>query len=177
MKFFGSVRPKFLEGVIWYPHFFIRKNFLKREILSKTVGFVYKIFRQGETKIFRQKSLIPPIMQKFFRYLKLSGTLKGCPRIFSALRDKKFWTKSCDTPIMHKLIDNRNFLKHLGKAHEVFPHSEIENFWRKYVIASIMHKLFRLPQTFWNIEGMPTTFFGTVRPKTFHRKRDTLYYT
>ena len=78
---------------------------------------------------------------------------------------------------MHKPLDNRNFLKHLGKVHEVFPHCEIENFRRKYVIASVMHKLFRLPQFFWNIEGNPTIFFGTVRPKSFHEKRDTPYYT
>ena len=157
--------------------FLIRKNFSIRENLSKTVGFVYKYFRQGETKNFRQKDVIPPTMNEFFRYTKFSETLKRCPQIFSALRDKKISTKLCDDPIMHKIIDYRNFLKHLSKAHENFPHCEIENFWRKYVTASIMHKLFRLPQTFWNIEGMPTNSFGTVRPQIFHRKRDTPYYT
>ena len=100
--------------------FFIRKNFSIRENLSKLVGFVYKSFRQGETKNFRQKDVIPPTMNEFFRYTNFSETLKRCPQIFSALRDKKFSTKLCDDPIMHKLIDNRNFLKHLRKAHENF---------------------------------------------------------
>ena len=137
--------------------FFIRKNILKQEILSKTVGFAYKKFRQGETEKFRQKNVIPLFMHKFFRYHKFSETLKGCLRIFSALRDEKFSTKCCDTPTMHKIFDSQNFLQH----------------WSYFDTLFRLHKLFRLPHTFWNIEAMPTIFFGTVRPKTFHRKRDT----
>ena len=142
------------------PPFFFRKNFSKREILSKTVGFAYKKFRQGETKEFRQKNVIPPIMHKFFRYHKFSETLKGCPRIFSAIRDKKFSTKCCDIPIIHKIFDTRNFLQHWRDAQKIFQDCETENFWRKYVIPSTMDKLFRLPQTFWKLKGRP-------RPRIF----------
>ena len=96
------------------PPFFIRKNFSKREILSKTAGFVYKNFRQGETKKFREKSLIPPIMQKIFRYLKLSGTLKGFPRFFSALRDLKVFTENVVPPIIHKNLRYHSFSKNIA---------------------------------------------------------------
>ena len=33
-----------------------------------------------------------------------------------------------------------------------------------------MHKIFLYPKNFWNIEGMPTKVFGTVRPKIFDGK-------
>ena len=42
----------------------------------------HKSFRQSETKIFRRKFVIPPNIHKIFRYLKISGTLKGCPKKF-----------------------------------------------------------------------------------------------
>ena len=113
------------------PPFFFRKNFSKREILSKTVGFIYKNFRQVETKNFRQKIKIPPIMIKFF-----------------------------DIP---------NFLKPWRDAQELFRYCETKFFWRKVVIPLSCIK-FSIPEIFWNIEGMPTNFFGTLRPKNFETK-------
>ena len=69
------------------------------------------------------------------------------------------------------------FSKTVRFLHKNFRQCETEKLWRKYLIPSNKHKLFRVPQNFWNIEGMPTTFFGAVGPKNFDRKRDTPYYT
>ena len=139
----------------------------------------HEIFRLGETKVSRRKNMIPPFSSvKIFRNEKFSQKQQDSfTKIFGKVRQKNFDRKVWYPLLCKKLFDIPNFLEHLGKAHEVFPHCEMEIFWRKYVIASIMHRLFRLLQTFWNIEGMPTNFFGTVRPKIFHRKRDTPYYT
>ena len=63
-----------------------------------TKGLIYEVFRHCETKNFRRKLVIPPIMHKIFRYPKFSETLKGSPWNFSALWDKKFSTENLDTP-------------------------------------------------------------------------------
>ena len=92
-KFFCTVRQKIFDGNLWYPllciKFFDTPNFLRHWRDAQ------EIFRHCETKNFRRKIVIPPIMHKIFRYPKFSETLKGCPRNFSALWDKnfdgKFW--------------------------------------------------------------------------------------
>ena len=177
MKFFGSVRPKFLEGKIWYPPFFIRKNFSKRDILSKTVGFVYKNFRQGETKNFRQKNVIPPIMNNVFRYPKSSETLKYAQEFFRYCETIFFRRKVVIPLSCIKFSIPEIFWNIEGMPTKYFGTRRKRMFCRKYVIPSNMHRLFGLPQTFWNIEGMPTNFFGTLGPKIFDRKRDTPSYT
>ena len=57
----------------------------------------HEIFRHCETKNFRQKTVIPPIMHNIFQYLKVSETLRGCPRIFSAVWDQNLWKQKRDT--------------------------------------------------------------------------------
>ena len=82
------------------------------------------------------------------------------------------------TPLLCIIFfDTRIFLKHWRNAHENFRHFETEYFWRKNVIPPIIYKVFRLPQTFWNIEVMPTNFFGTVRPKNFRRRNLILIFS
>ena len=119
------MREKIFDGKLWNPllciKFFDTPNFLKHW------RDAHEIFRHCETKNFRRKIVIPPIMHKIFRYPKFSETLKGWPRNFSALWDQKFSMEKRDTPYYA---------------------------WN-----------FSIPQVFWNIEGMPTKFFGTVRPK------------
>ena len=67
--------------------------------ISETLKVSFtKFFRHFETKNFRRKLVIPPIIHKFFRYPNFSETLKGCPRNFSALWDQKFSTEKRDTP-------------------------------------------------------------------------------
>ena len=56
-KFIGTVRQKKFDGKSWYSpplltiNFLVAGNFLKH----RTERFTYKIFRQCETKKFRQK--------------------------------------------------------------------------------------------------------------------------
>ena len=75
-----------------YPNFFDTRKYCNSK------KFPYGNFRHCETKNFRRKLVIPPIMHKIFRYPKFSEPLKGCPRHFSALWDEKFSTETCDTP-------------------------------------------------------------------------------
>ena len=61
----------------------------------------------------------------------------------------------------------------LKGCHQNFRHCETKSFRRKIGITSIMHKIFWYPKIFWNIEGMPTKFFGTVRQKISTETCDT----
>ena len=94
-NFFGTVRRKTFDGILWYPLLCISSfdnlKFLKRW------RHAHEIFRQCETKNSQGKLVIPSIMHKFFQYPKFSEALKGCPRIFLALWDKKFSTETFDT--------------------------------------------------------------------------------
>ena len=121
-KFFVTVRPNLFNGKMFYAEPFIRKNFSKPEVFSKTVGLLYKNFRHCETNNFRRKMV----------------TLLLCINIF----------------------DTRVFLKLWRDVNETFRHCETEKFWRQNVIPPILHKFFRLHQTFWNIEGLPTIFLA-----------------
>ena len=58
---------------------------------------VHKTFRQCETKFFRRKFVIPPIIHKIIRYLKISGTLKGCPKKFFGIMRSKIFVGKRDT--------------------------------------------------------------------------------
>ena len=113
--------------------------------------------------------MIPPITHKIFRYLHFSETCQGCSRTFSALRHKKFSMKSCDTPIMDKIFDTRIFLKPWWDAHKIFRHCETESFDGNTWYPLLCMNYFDYPKLL-KIEGMPTTFFGTVWPKIFDRK-------
>ena len=94
-KVFGTVRQKFRRKNV-IP--LIRINFFDTPKLRKHWRLAHDFFRHCETKIIRRRNVIPPSMQKGFRYPHFSETLKGCPRKFSALWDKNFLTEKCDTP-------------------------------------------------------------------------------
>ena len=90
-KIFRTVAQQIFDGKLWHslpPHFLSIKFFSTRNFL-KNRRFPYEIFWYCETKNFRRKIVIPPIMRKIFRYPKFSETLKGSPRNFSALWDKQ----------------------------------------------------------------------------------------
>ena len=123
--------------------FFIRKNFSKQELLSKTVGVVYKIFRQAETKNFRQKNVIPLIMNEVFRYPKSSETLKGCPGyVFGNVRpyffDERWWypyhAKIFRYPKLSELL--KGYPQNISALWDL-------KFLTENVIPPIIHKFFR----------------------------------
>ena len=79
-KFFGTVRQKIFDGKSWYSPF-LSINFLATGSLMKhsTEVFPYGILRHCQTKNFWQSFVIlppsshilPPLLYKLFRYLKL----------------------------------------------------------------------------------------------------------
>ena len=151
------------------PPFSIRKNVSKRELLSKTVGFVYKHIPHCETENFWRKNVLPSIIPKIFRLPKTFWNLEGMLKNFFGIVRPKVFDRKTWYPLLYiKLSDTTILLKPWRDAHENFRHFETEIFWRKNVIP-IMHKFFGI-DFFWNIERMPTNFVGTVRPKIIHRK-------
>ena len=91
------------------PPLFIRKNFSKPEVFSKTKRILHKNFRQCETESYDGNTWYLLISISYFDYPKTSETLKGCPRLCPALWDLKLLTEKRDTPIIHKLFRYHKF--------------------------------------------------------------------
>ena len=93
---------KNFDGKSWYstsPH--PLSKFFRYPKLSKHWRIpLYEIFRHCETKNFRRKIVIPPIMHKSFRYPKFYEILKVCPRNFSSIKlsETKFFSKTVGFP-------------------------------------------------------------------------------
>ena len=187
IKFFAT--PNFLKHsrevleIFWHceTKIFRRKmcsfhpqNLSKPETFSKTVGLPYEIFRHWETYKFRLKIVICPLSSiNFFRYQKVSGKQKGSftKKFVSVLWDKKN-RQNRDAPpfLCPKIFDKRSFQKHQIVVQWNFLVQSDKNFQTEKR-DTIYHEInFSIPQIFWNIEGMPTKFFGTVRPKIFGGK-------
>ena len=122
--------------------------------------------RQCEPKIFQRKFVIPPNIHKMFRYLKLSETLKGCPKKFfgrmrsknfAGKRDSLFYTWNFSIPQLIWNIE-RKPTKNFGTVRQ-------KKIQLKNAISLTMQNFFRYPQIIWIIEGMPTKVFGNVRQK------------
>ena len=78
---------------------------------------------------------------------------------------------------MQKFFRYPNFSESLKRCPGNFRHCETKNFRRKNVIPPppppfppSLIQTFSIPEFFWDIEGMPTKLFGTVRPKIFDEK-------
>ena len=158
-KFFGTVRQKIFDGRLWYPllciKFFGTPNFLKHW------RDAHEIFRHCETKNFRRKIVIPPIMHKIFRYPKFSEALKGCPRNFSALWDQNFLTEKGDTPFSFiKYFEAINFLKNSR-----IPLRKFSSLWDIKIstenrdMLPLMHNFFSIPENFRKRERVPLQSF------------------
>ena len=100
-KYFGTMRPKFFDGKLWYPllsiKFFDTPNFLKYR------RDAHEIFRHCENKNFRQKNVIPPPPPTFssINFFETRNFLKNSRiplRNFSALRHKNFDWRSRYAP-------------------------------------------------------------------------------
>ena len=155
--------------------------------------------------------MIPPFMNKFFRYPKFSETLNGCPRIFSVLRDMKISIENRDMPphihkfflyqkfsgkrkrsftkifvsvlwdkkfrqnrdapfLCMKVFDKRFFLKRESVLQWNILVQSDQKFSKEKCDNPYQEESFSIPQIFWNIEGMPTNFFGTARHENFDWK-------
>ena len=102
-NFFGTVRPNFRRKTVIHPPppppFFIRKNFLKPQNFSKTVGMMYKNFRHCETKLSTENCDNPPFQSlKLFETRKFLKNSRTPLKKFSALWDREFSTEQRETP-------------------------------------------------------------------------------
>ena len=116
-------------------------------------------FRQCEAKIFRRKFVIPPIIHKMFRYLKLTETLKGCPKkFFGTMRSKIFAEKTWYPLLSMKLFDTPNYLKHWRDAHKKFRHCETKKIRQKTCYLLLCKKIFPYPNFSETLKECPQIF-------------------
>ena len=127
----------------------------------------------SQTKNFRRKNVITPIMKKFFRYPKFSETLKGCPRIFSVLRDMKISTENRDMPpLIHKVFRYQKFSR---KRKRSFTKIFVSVLWDKKfrqnrdAPPSYAWK-FLIKDFFWNAKVFSNEIFWYGQTKKFWRK-------
>ena len=122
-----SIREFFLESgrvplrgfsVTWYKKFpaqnrkppscFNALGFLILEFFLSTEGPPHEFFRHCETKIFRQRIVIPPppLMHKIFWCLKISKTPKVSPKKFFGAVRQKFFNANSWHPTVLPLLQN-----------------------------------------------------------------------
>ena len=119
--------------------------------------------------------MIPPIINKTFRYHIFSETLQWCSQNFSALWDHVFSTEKCDAPplfIGKNFSKPEIFSKTVGFLYNNFRHRETNKFRRKIVTPLLCIKFFDYRKV-WNIEGRPTLFSPLWDLKVSTEKRDT----
>ena len=187
-KFFGSVRQKYLDGKLWYYllciKFFDTPNFLKHW------RDAHEIFRHCETKNFRRKNVICPLLSINFFDTKSFLENKRVPLQSSSFRSCE--TKNFDKTVMprsyawkfsmKKIVLQWNILVQWEKnfstenrdtspplIHKFFPYqkfSETQNgslakFFRSCEIKKIFNKNVKLPPSFaWKF-SIPEFFRNT----------------
>ena len=151
----------------------IMRKFSRYHIFSETLQGCSQNFSALRDHIFSTKKWDTPhlfIRKDFSKPEDFSKTVGLLYKNFQHCETNNFLRKMVTPLLCINIFDTRFFLKLWRGVNENFRHCETENFWRQLVIPPIMHKIFRLPQCLWNNEGMPTFFFGTVRPEIFDRK-------
>ena len=174
-KFFGIVRQKIFDGNLWYPQ--LCKKFFDTPKFLKHWRDAHEIFRHCETKNFRRKLVIPPIMHKIFRYPKFWDTLKGCLRNFSALWDKKISTENRDMPpLIHNFFfDTRNFPENRRVHLQSFSFRSCETKSSDKAVMPpplLCMKIFD-KNFFWNTKVFSNEMFRYSETKTSTENRDT----
>ena len=147
--------------------FFDTPNFLKHWIDA------HEIFWHCETKNFRRKIVIPPIMYKIFRCPKFSETLKGCPRNFSALWDIKISTENGDMPpLIHKFFSIPEiFWKTDGLLYKAFRFGPVrQKISTKSWCPPFYAWKFSIKEFFWKTKVFSNEIFWYSETKTFRRK-------
>ena len=168
-KNFGTRRPKNFAEKTCY--FLLCIKIFDTPIYLKHRTDAHGNFRQCETKIFRRKFVITPIIHKVFRYLKLSETLKGCPKkFFGTMRSKVFAEKTWYPLIYMKLFDTPTFLKHWTEAHKKLWHCETKNFSTEKCDIPYYAKFFSLPPNYLNHWRDAHKNFRQCETKIFRRK-------
>ena len=104
---FGSVRQK-NSAESWCPPSYAWEFSIKDFVWNSTV-FPNEIIWFSQTKTFRRKNVITPIMNKIFRNPKISKTLKGYPQNFQHCETQIFRRKNVIPPNMHKIFPYPEF--------------------------------------------------------------------
>ena len=145
-------------GKVWPP--FVHKIFRLSQTFWNIEGLP-KIFRHWKTWLFWQKNVYTPNMQEKFpipQFFWKSAVMNT--KFFVTVRPKFFDGKKlyAPPPSSVKTLRNQKFSqKQWDSFTKVFGTVRRTIFGGK-VWPPFMHKIFRLPQTFWNIEWLPTIF-------------------
>ena len=105
---------------MWFSPFFFRKNNSKGKILSKSVGFAFKIFRTVRQRVFDGKMWYPLFCIKNFDYPKVYEALKDVHEIFRHCQTWNFRQKNVILPFLHIFSDKTIFLNYCRDAHDLF---------------------------------------------------------
>ena len=146
------------------------KKIFDTPIFPKHWSDAHKSFRHCETKIFDGETWYPLVCIEFFNIPIVLKHWKDAHKSFRHCETKNFRRKIVIPHKCIKFFDTPNFLEDWRDALEVFRHCETKTFRRENVIPPSMHRVFHYPNFTWNIERMPTKFFGTVRPKSLEAK-------
>ena len=103
--------------------FFNRKNFSKPETFSKTVGSLYRNFRQCEANFFRRKFVTPKLCIKLLDTRKFLKRLSKAHANFPHCETENCWQNYVVASIMHKYFRlPQNVLKHWRDANQFVRH-------------------------------------------------------
>ena len=137
------------------------------------------MLRYCETKNFRRKLFIPPLIQKLFRYQKICETQhrRVALRNVSVLWDKKLPKENLDLPhpLIHKLFRYRKFLKTQHRRVDLRNISVLwdeNNSTEKRKSTSLCLTIFDT-RNWWNTKGYPYEFFRHRDKKLSTEKGDT----
>ena len=168
-KEFGTVRQKSFDGNLWYP--IGAWNFSIPQIFWKIEGMPMKFFGTVRQKISDKKLWYPLLCIIFFNTSKFPKHWGDAHEFFRQCEIKIFRSKNVIRAFSSiKLFETRSFIKN-----SKIPLRNFSALWDKIFSTEksdtpFYAKSFSIPQIFWNIEGMPTKVFGTVRQKIFGGK-------
>ena len=135
----------------------MQKLFRYPKTFSTLKGFPRKLLALWDKKFSREKR-DTTIMRNFSRYHIFSWNSAAInTKFFVTVRPNLFNGKMfyAELFIRKNFAKPEFFSKTEGFLYKNFRHCETNNFRRKCV-TPFMHKIFCWPQTFWNIEGLPT---------------------
>ena len=121
-------------------------------------------------KIFDGNLWYPLLCIKFFDTPNFLKHWRDAHEIFRHCETQNFRRKNVIPPSMHKISRYPKFSETLKVCPRNFSALWDKKFSTEICDTPYYAESFSIRQIFWDIEGMPTNFFGTVRPKIFDGK-------
>ena len=168
-EIFGTLRQKISDVKTWY--LLLCTKLFEYPKFSETMKGCPRFFGTLRREIFDRKTWCPLLCKK------ISDTTFFLTHCRDALEDIRYWeTKFFDRNMWYapffirkQFSESKTFSKTVGLLHKNFRHCETDNFRRK-ILTPLLCIIFSIPEFFWNIEGMPTKIFGTLRQSIFDGK-------